>query len=95
MDVIQDAERHRFQADFPEGRGILIYRDAGPGVINLWHTEVDPALRGRGVANALARAAFDYARKNSLRVIPTCPFVQEWLKRHPEELDIVVPAEQR
>ncbi|MES2307032.1 MAG: GNAT family N-acetyltransferase [Gemmatimonadota bacterium] len=92
MEVVHDEARHRFVVTEGEARGLLAYREAGPGVIDLLHTEVDPALRGRGVANDLARAALDHARAQGLRVIPTCPFVQSWLKRHPEELDLVAAS---
>jgi predicted GNAT family acetyltransferase len=37
------------------------------------------------VADALVRAALAYARERDLNVIATCPYVQAWLRRHPEE----------
>ncbi|MEO5800690.1 MAG: GNAT family N-acetyltransferase [Gemmatimonadales bacterium] len=89
-EVIHEAALHRFHVVRPEGEGKLLYREAGPGVLEYWHTEVDPGLRGQGVADQLAQAAFDYARGASLKVIPSCPFVQTWLKRHPAERDLVV-----
>lgn len=95
MEVINQQENHRFLVQLPEGEGKLLYREAGPGILDYLHTEVDPALRGNGVAQALARAAFDYARSAGFKVIPTCPFVQSWLKRHPEEADLVVAAPPR
>ena len=30
-----------------------------------------------------------YARDNGLKVIPTCPFMAGWVKKHPEQHDIV------
>lgn len=74
---------------YPEGEGELIYALPGPGVIDLQHTETDEALRGRGVGEALVRAALAHARRAGLRVIPTCPFVRRWLARHPEEQDVI------
>ncbi len=73
----------------PEGEGRLLYRAAGPGVLNFWHTEVDPALRGRGVGDAIVRAAMDYARATGQKVIPDCPYVTIWLNKHPEYRDLV------
>lgn len=95
MEVINQQEHHRFLVRLPEGEGKLVYRDAGPGILEYLHTEVDPAMQGKGVAHALARAAFDYARSAGLKVIPTCPFVQSWLRRHPEEGDLVIAAPPR
>lgn len=91
--MIEHVERtHRFVAKIPEGRAFLLYARPSPGVIDFQHTEVPPEAQGQGLASKLARAAFDYARAEGLRVIPSCPFVTEWLTRHPEEHDILVDA---
>lgn len=60
------------------------------GRIALIHTEVLPAFEGRGAAAALVRFALDSARERGLKVIATCPYVQAYLVRHPEDDDIVV-----
>ena len=62
------------------------------GEIVFTHTEVPPALEGRGVASALARAALDDARRKGLAVIPRCPFVAAFIRRHPEYRDLVPEA---
>jgi len=90
MTVAHEQERHRFVVSEPDGRGELVYTPHGPGVIDLLHTEVAPSLRGRGVGDALAKAALDYARRNGIKVIVTCPFVKKWLARHPEQGDVVI-----
>jgi uncharacterized protein len=89
--VITDApDRERYEANIDgELAGILEY-----GVkrtrIALIHTEVLPVHEGRGVGSALVRFALDDARRRGLRVIATCPYVQAYLTRHPEDEDIVV-----
>ena len=89
MNIENDTAQHRFHVVLPEGEGELVYRVPATGAIELVHTEVAPALRGQGVAEALAEAAFDYAREHGLRVVPTCPYVQRWLTKHPEQRDLV------
>jgi predicted GNAT family acetyltransferase len=54
------------------------------GVMLLVHTEVPPALEGRGIGAALVRAALDHAADNGLRVRPACAFVAAYLARHPQ-----------
>jgi hypothetical protein len=54
------------------------------GVIHLVHTEVPPALEGRGIGAALVRAALEHASGQGLRVRPRCSFVSAYLARHPE-----------
>lgn len=53
------------------------------------HTYVPPELRGRGLAEQLARAALDEARRRHWRVVPACSYVEVFLQRHPEFGDIV------
>lgn len=62
---------------------LLQYRRSGE-TIRLIHTEVPEALRGRGLANQLARAALDFAHFNQLKVVPICPFIKVYLQKHPE-----------
>ena len=98
-EVVVDGVRHPIELDLEAGRLEIRARDAvafirlrarGP-VFSLIHTEVPDVLRGGGVANALARTALAYARAQGLTVKPFCPFVQQYLRRHPDELDLVDP----
>ena len=54
------------------------------------HTEVSADFQGRGVASALARFALDDARRRDMRVIVNCPYVEEYVTRHPDDDDIIV-----
>jgi uncharacterized protein len=88
--VITDGSaRERYEAHLEgEPAGVLEYK-VTRGRIALIHTEVLPVHEGRGVGSALVRFALDDARRRGLRVIPICPYVQDYLARHPED-DIVV-----
>jgi len=61
----------------------------GSGWMTIWHTEVPPELRGRGIATELSRAAFEHARKNNLRVDVICPSALQFLSEHPEYKPLV------
>lgn len=52
--------------------------------IAFMHTQVPEALEGKGIAGALAKAAFKYAEKLKKPVMVYCPFVGKWLQNHPE-----------
>jgi predicted GNAT family acetyltransferase len=58
-------------------------------VLLLTHTEVPPALEGRGIAAALVKAALDWARAEGLRVRPLCSYVVAYMRRHPETQDLL------
>jgi uncharacterized protein len=63
-------------------------------VISLVHTQVDDAFQGRGLATHLARYSLDDARERGLAVLPFCPYINSWIKKHPEYADLV-PADRR
>jgi predicted GNAT family acetyltransferase len=77
--------RERFEARDDAGAlaGVLTYQLTGPIVVYT-HTEVESGFADQGVGAALARAAMDDARAKSRTVVPLCPFLSEWLTRHPE-----------
>lgn len=62
----------------------LEFETDASGWMTIWHTEVPPALRGRGLATELAQAAFEHARENHLRVDVVCPSALHFLSQHPE-----------
>lgn len=92
--VVADApERSRFEVSVDgELAGFLVYRSR-KGVLALVHTEVEDRFEGRGLGGRLARFALDQARAEGLAVVPFCPFVNAWMKRHPEYVDLVPAAE--
>ncbi|VDK43097.1 unnamed protein product [Anisakis simplex] len=62
-------------------RSILEYRCLPNNVLDLYHTEVPPILRGKGIAKVLCQAAFKYAKDQNLRVLPTCSYVAKYSKK--------------
>lgn len=59
------------------------------GVMWMTHTSVPNALQGRGIAAALVAAATDHARAQGWKVKPLCSYVEVWMRRHPESLDLL------
>ena len=52
--------------------------------IFLTHTEVPEKLGGQGIASALVKAVFEDIAKKELTLVPLCPFIATYIKRHPE-----------
>ena len=88
MTVVDNQEAHRFEAQLPGGTALLNYR-LTDGAIVFTHTEVPKALEGHGVGNALVRFALDSARARGLTVVPLCPFVAAFIRRHAEYADLI------
>ncbi len=84
-----DERRYELLLD-GEHAGELVYRDRGGGVLAFLHTEVDPGVQRRGLGSALVAAALGDARARGLKVVPSCPFVDAYVRRHPEYADFVV-----
>ncbi len=84
LTVTDAPDKHRFEA-WTDGKlaGFAAY-SVRNGVIEFLHTEVDPAYEGKGVGAALARAALDDAAARGARVQAFCPFIADWIDRHPE-----------
>jgi len=53
------------------------------------HTEVDDAHEGRGIGSQLVRSALDDVRAQGGKVVVLCPFVTDFMSRHPEYDDLV------
>ena len=83
-DVIHDPANHRFCVRLQGYEACLMYRLTGRE-LDLYHTYVPEVFRGRGMAEKLCKAAFEYAKANGLTVIPSCSYISEtYLKRHKE-----------
>jgi uncharacterized protein len=91
MDVlVKDApDRSRYEV-FADGRlaGFTRYR-LSHGHISFDHTEIDDEFEGQGLGSKLVSKALDDARDRGLAVLPFCPFVNSYIKRHREYADLV------
>lgn len=81
--VTHNEKAHRFEATVDGLRALLDYRRF-PNRIVFPHTEVPAPLEGQGLAAKLTRTALDFARTNHLRVVPLCPYVSDFIRKHPE-----------
>lgn len=50
----------------------------------LVHTELTEDFQGSGIGSFLVRRTLDDLRKKGATVIPSCPFVAGWIRRHPD-----------
>ena len=91
MHVTDNAAAGRFEVTLDGAVAFAEYR-LEPGRIVLPHTVVPEAFAGRGVGGALAKAAFGYARAHRLEVVPTCEFMAGWVKKHPDEHDLLTES---
>ncbi len=92
VDVQHRENGKRFTARTASGLAYISYERPDDRTLDLQHTVVPEADRGRGVGGALVRTAVGYAREQGMRVIATCPFVKAWLEKHQDQRDVLEPA---
>lgn len=88
-DIKHDPASHEFYIETQEGKALLHYEREG-NVLNFHHTFVPPELRGKGLAEKVVAAGFEYAEQNKLKVIPTCPYVARLVMKNPEWKRLIV-----
>jgi predicted GNAT family acetyltransferase len=86
-EVRDNPDESRFEMSTGAGLAISEYQLRG-GVLHIMHTEVPKELEGQGMGARLARGVLDAARARGLNVVPRCPFVAAYMKRHKEYDDL-------
>jgi len=88
MEIHHKPEQDRFEAEV-DGNLCLLEYTLRDRIISMNSVRVPPPVEGRGIAGRLTRTALDHARSQGWQVIPRCPYVAAWIKRHPEYQDLV------
>lgn len=92
--VKDNPAENRFELHVGSHLAATYYRKT-PGVITFLHTEVPEALGGQGIGSKLVRGALEAVRNEGLRVVPQCPFVAAFMRKHPEFNDLLDGAAAR
>jgi len=88
MEIVNNKKGFRFEIVFPDGEiARLDYRWL-KGSMVLMHTVVPVAERKKGVGAILVKYVLEHARMHNLKVIVYCPFVELYMKKHPEYEDL-------
>lgn len=73
-----------------DGRVAFLEYTLAGDVLALIHTEVPSEVRHMGLASALAERALNWAREKGYKVDVICPFVREYIGKHPEYADLAM-----
>ncbi|WP_206492160.1 GNAT family N-acetyltransferase [Rhodococcus sp. KRD162] len=87
-EVAQQADRFTVSVDGTRV-GFAEFADDEQARRIFFHTEVDAAYGGRGLAKILVQHALDATRADTRRVVPICEMVANFVVEHPEYDDIV------
>jgi len=98
VEITDVRARARYEARLAPVRGAgsrsvaVVAYERRDGAIAFLHTVVPHDMAGLGVGSALARRVLDDARKAGESVIPRCPFIAAYIRRHPAYRDLVPDA---
>lgn len=92
LTIDHDEDAHRFHL-LREGQsvGLLAYRPVGrPGtdLVDLFTTQISPAVRGQGLGEVLVRGALDDLRQRGTSVKASCWYVADFLDANPDYQDL-------
>ncbi|KQR82248.1 GNAT family N-acetyltransferase [Sphingomonas sp. Leaf343] len=87
-EVRDNRAEQEFTLEVDGERAVAAYQLYGDEIV-FTHTVVPPAIEGRGVGSRLIRVALDSARDRGLKVLPQCPFVADFIRKHPGYRDLV------
>lgn len=76
--------KHRFELAVDGHIAFIEYILNKEGIMFLTHTEVPPALEGKGVGSRLVLHTLEYLKEKNYTLAPLCPFVAAYLRKHPE-----------
>ena len=76
------ASRYELTIDGVEA-GFVDYRLSGSRIV-LAYIEIDPSFGGQGFGGRLTHAVLEDCRSRGLTVVPACPFIADYVRKHPE-----------
>ena len=82
--IHNNTHKQQFELKTDGKLSIVVYQAIDDETLALTHTEVDPSLEGHGVGSQLVEGVLEYIEQNNLKIVPLCPFVTAYLKRHPD-----------
>lgn len=83
IQVQHDTKRQRFETQVDGVPAYMTYTFHGNRVY-FDHTYVPAQFRGKGVAAAVVRAGLEEARRQHWKIVPSCSYVETFIRRHPE-----------
>ncbi len=89
LEVKNNPAANRFEVQLADQLGVVEYQKEG-GAYIFTHTGVPREYGGRGIADKLVKNALETAKAEGAGVVPLCPFVKTYIKRHPEYEPLVI-----
>lgn len=89
-ELIDNTENHQYEFHIGKLVPKIEYIKSKNGEIYLTHSEVPVQLEGKGVGSQLVEKVLKDIERQELRLVPLCPFVAGYIKKHPDWRRIVM-----
>lgn len=89
LEITHDEEDLRFYAALEGEEAELTYTYPEAKVMDFDSTFVPVRYRNQGLAGQLVKAGLEFARQQKFKIIPSCPVVETFVKRHREYQDLL------
>lgn len=83
--VMHDEAKGEFYVQLGEEKAYLLYEKLPDGTVDLCHTMVPKALRGKGLSGVLTLEALNYMVGKNQPLTITCTYVQKYIKDNPND----------
>ncbi len=84
MEIKEEKNRFVLLNDEAKEIGEMTWSDAGPDIMIIDHTFVEPEYRGQKLAEKLVLNGVELARREGKKIIPLCPYAKKEFERKPE-----------
>ena len=89
MEIKEEKNRFVLLNDEAKEIGEMTWSDAGPDIMIIDHTFVEPEYRGQKLAEKLVLNGVELARREGKKIIPLCPYANKEFERKPEYQDVL------
>ncbi|MGJ8593922.1 MAG: GNAT family N-acetyltransferase [Aquaticitalea sp.] len=86
--LVKNEAKKRFEIQIDGSFAFINYTETSHQIA-LVHTETEPALAGKGAAGAVVEKALHYIEASGKTLLPFCPYVFAYIKKHLEWKRIV------
>jgi uncharacterized protein len=94
MEFVNNPADKRFEFQIEDNVAALYYT-VFEDKLYLEHTDVPQALQGKGIAGKLVEGALEYAKTNSLPIVPMCPYANKYIQRNPQFQNLLDVSERK
>ena len=88
MQITRNPDKNQFETVVDGQTAVAQYELSG-AQMTITHVIVPKPIEGQGVASALCQFAIETARADDLTIVPQCPFMAAYFRRHPENNDVL------